>query len=163
MTERKDGYAASDPVTAMLKDQGVDVFNHYLSGTSIVTGGRINLAGSELVYKVEPDDTVMIVFYRRLNKRSSLKNSFRDLVGFCALVADNVPAIKFISGKAEPLLRSSKDGISKERLLAMYNRHIGTELKAGWLYFDLDQYRYRTADSEKHHLRWIDKVLKNKS
>ena len=159
MTVRADVYQGQDPVTCLLNAKGITVRNHYLSGTTIVTGGAVRLNACELVYRMDDNETVIIVFYCRLNPAVGLKNSFRDLISFCALIAEELPAVRFITGKAEPLASRDSGAISKERLLAMYRRHIGTSLRDDWLYFELDDYRYRNKGMDKK-VEWIRHVLK---
>ena len=121
------------------------MFCRYLTGTSLVTGGRIRLLNAELVYRVEPEDTVLILLYRRLSVRKGLKNSFRDLLVFCALIADEVASIRFIKAKAIPWPEARgkvmERGMEPERLQTLYCQHIGTRQANGWLYFDLNDYR----------------------
>ncbi|WP_263079325.1 hypothetical protein [Endozoicomonas sp. Mp262] len=151
-------YIEPDPVTEMLRGQGNEVYNHYLAGTSIVIGGRIQWVDCELVYRVEPADTLIIVLFQRLHERAGLKNSFRDLVRFCDFIAGHVPEINTVTGTTIPTLTAAEGGIAAERLLAMYRRYIAMELRDGCVYFDLKRYREKkrryTADYS-----WITKVV----
>lgn len=153
-------YDVPDPVTVMLQQQGAAVYNHYLSGTSIVVGGAVKLMDCQLVYRVEPADTLIIILFQRLQKRAGLKNSFRDLIRFCDFIADHVPEIDLISGTTLPTLSVAQGGIAAERLRAMYRRYIAMELREGKVYFDLKAYRQKKKAASAGYF-WINRVVRD--
>ena len=134
MTEKeRKPYPENDPVTEFLRNAGYEVSSYFMGSTSLLLGARFEYHGFEIVYRVK-EDTIIMIIYRRLNKSAnSLKNSFEPFVWFAERLIYDIPEIKFMRGKPDPLPakkagKTRKDShLNVKKLLRFYCDIMGAE------------------------------------
>jgi type III secretion system regulator LcrR len=141
----KGSYKANDRVTQKLRSLGYEVNDYKLSGTSLILGGSFCTKCSEIVYRVEQDDTVIIVVYRRTAPRQGLASPFADIIWFIELLTDESLGIRRVKAMIRQLFKDVKDGLSARRMKQFYIEYLGgrtLDWEDGdeWLYLDLKNY-----------------------
>ena len=136
-------YPVNDPVTLFLRAKGIEVSAYYMGNTSLLLGGRFERNGFEIVYRVD-DNKLIIVIYRRIGETAGgLKNSFSTFLWFAERLVYDIPEIHFLRGNPEALSTLNGRGLNTSRLLRFYSHLMGGEPdeELGWYCFDLQNYQ----------------------
>ncbi|WP_299731260.1 hypothetical protein [uncultured Endozoicomonas sp.] len=139
----KKPYPEDDPVTRFLRDFGYEVSAYYMGSTSLLLGASFEYNGFEIVYRVE-GDTIIMVIYRRLDDSAKgLKNSFEPFIWFSERLIYDIPEIKFMRGKPNALPALKDSALSSQKLLRFYCHLMGAEPdpQIGWYRFELANYK----------------------
>lgn len=139
----KKPYPEDDPVTLFLRGLGFEVSAYYMGSTSLLLGASFEYKESEIVYRVE-GDTIIIVIYHRLNNTAiGLKNSFEPFIWFSERLVYDIPEIKFMRGKPNALPALKDSALSSQKLLRFYCHLMGAEpdRQIGWYRFELANYK----------------------
>ncbi len=120
-------------------------------------GWKISLGRTHFVYRVPADaaDVFYIVRIERAVGRTALHSPFLDLVRLLHLVQTSDCGIRWIRGHVEPVKDRPTDALSRERILAFYQRyltavHDGVENGIAWYGGDLTTFSWQ---SEKRKVR----------
>lgn len=149
----------ADCVTEYLKQEGYRVVDEMMGNSPIKLGNAVYWRYSKFTYKVEPEDTLVIICYERLGLQRGLGNGFRDIFEWLTAIKENVKAIKHVTGRVNALVATEvKNGLSTEKLLRFYRDIMQSpsadEMGESWFRFDLDTLKnfrshYR-ANAKKH-------------
>ncbi len=136
-------YPVNDPVTVFLRDRGFEVSAYYMGNTSLLLGARFELNGFEIVYRVDDDKLIIVIYQRITAAASGLKNGFAPFLWFAERLAYDIPEIRFLRGNPEALSTFSDKGLSTAKLLRFYSHLMGGEPdeELGWYCFDLLNYQ----------------------
>ncbi len=149
-------YPVDDPVTQFLQAQGFEVSAYYMGNTSLLLGARFEYQGLEIVYRVE-DDTLIMVIYRRLNNtKNGLKNIFEPFIWFSERLIYDIPEIRFMRGHPNALTSPDNKNLSTRKLHRFYRHLMGAEPdpEPGWYRFELANYKtMRQRQKERRQKR----------
>ena len=136
-------YPADDPVTRFLQAKGFEVSAYYMGNTSLLLGARFEYQCIEIVYRVE-DDTLIMVIYRRLNSaENGLKNIFEPFIWFSERLIYDIPEIRFMRGNPNALTLPDGKNLTTGKLHRFYRHLMGAEPdpELGWYRFELANYK----------------------
>lgn len=120
-------------------------------------GWQLTVGRTRFVYRVPPEspDILYIVLIERGTARQALHSPFSDLVRLLQLIQRSAAGIRWIRDHVEPSKRRPADALSRERILAFYQRYlttvsIGCDHGLEWFGGDLSAFSWST---EKRKVR----------
>lgn len=136
------GDDAFDGLNRVLREHGVKTRPYCLPNSSLVVGEVFQRDGYELVFRLEENQILILVAYRRIRARQGLANPFRILLWFMELLCIPESGVRTI--KALPLAPVSGKGprLSTQQLYAFYRHYLGGrpaehDGEPGWLALDV--------------------------
>jgi type III secretion system regulator LcrR len=134
-----------DILTNYFTKNNIKVRDYYWNSTSLWLGNRIEHGDKEIIYRIEKD-TVIVVIYRRISKKiNNLHNPFRSFIWFVETIVNNIPKIRYIKGQVDALTLNNDNALTSARLIDYYCRIMGGlidgSLLSGYLWFDLKNYQ----------------------
>ena len=122
-----------------------------------VLGWSLRFGDTHLVYRIPPDEpeVLYIVLIERGTSRQNLRSPFAAIVRFLSLVQESQCGVRWIRGHVEPSRRRPDDALSRERILAFYQRYltavsVGVENGIEWFGGDLQAFSW---SQEKRKIR----------
>lgn len=135
MTFAKTIPAQDDPIRAALIDRNITVRDHYLAdlpGGGMYLGPHFPICHCELIYRLTDAQDLLLVLYRRLERTSSLRNPFADLIWFLQLATQPRFGLTRVLGHISTLSYRHDQGLSEERLVRFYQGFF----HADWVKYD---------------------------
>jgi type III secretion system regulator LcrR len=134
-----------DILTKYFIKNNIKVTDYYWNNTSLWLGNRIEHYDKEIIYRIE-QDTIILVIYRRTSKKiNNLQNPFKSFIWLVETIAYNIPDIRYIKGQVDALTLNNDNVLSSARLINYYCRIMGGiidgSLLSGYLWFDLRKYK----------------------
>ncbi|WP_066015332.1 hypothetical protein [Endozoicomonas atrinae] len=148
-------YPVDDPVTRFLQAQGFEVSACYMGSTSLLLGARFEYQDVEIVYRVE-NDTLIMVIYRRLNSAEhGLKNIFEPFIWFSERLIYDIPEIRFMRGNPDALPAPDGKNLTTRKLHRFYRHLMGAEPdpEPGWYRFELVNYKTMRQRQKERRLK----------
>ena len=148
-----------DCVTEFLKREGYRVVDEMMGNSPIKLGNAVFWRHSKFTYKVEPEDTLVIICYERMGKQRGLGNGFRDIFEWLTAIKNNLKQIKQVTGRVNALVATDvSNGLTTDKLLRFYRDIMQSpsadEIGESWFRFELDDLKnFRThyrANAVKH-------------
>jgi hypothetical protein len=139
--------SAPDCVYAALTAEGIILAEERLfEHSALFAGYRFEIAQAEIVYRMHDPQTVVIIRYRtHPHDRKNLANPFRGMHWFLQFLCRSELGVKRVMGLVDTTLYQEQGGLTAERLLHVYQHHMGGRLidfdGARWVYQDLVDYR----------------------
>ncbi len=113
-------------------------------------GWQLTLGRTRFVYRVpeETPDIFYIVRIERADGRHGLHSPLLDMVRLLRLIKTSDAAIRWIRGHVEPVKNRPADALSRERLIAFYQRYLtavstGFENGVEWYGGDLTAFSWQ--------------------
>jgi hypothetical protein len=120
-------------------------------------GWQIVVGRTTFVYRVPPEtpDVLYIVLIERGAGRQALHSPFADMVRLLRLIQHSATGIRWIRGHVEPTKTRPANALSRERILAFYQRYlttvsVGFENGIEWFGGDLAAFSWA---AEKRNIR----------
>lgn len=112
-------------------------------------GWQIVVGRTRFVYRVPRDapDILYVVLIERAVSRAALHSPLRDMVRLLQWIQQSDASIRWIRGHVEPVARRPPDALSRERLIAFYERYLtavstGVENGVEWYGGDLTRFSW---------------------
>lgn len=143
MTEERQPYPENDPVTRFLRDKGFEITAYYMGSTSLLIGGRVEYDGCEIIYRVEGDVVIPVIYRRIESAPKGLKNRSRALLWFIERLAYDIPEIRYVRGNLDPVPARDNDGLSIKKMYRFCFELLGAahDPEPGWYRIDLSRYQ----------------------
>lgn len=95
----------------------------------LMEGWRFEALGAELIWRLVPPDSVLLVRYRRLAGGYGLRNQFRAILWFVEFLAErrNRLGVRRVVGTVDTSQFRAEGGLDDDRLFRFY-AHCGTRL-----------------------------------
>ncbi|MFO1450195.1 MAG: hypothetical protein U1F61_18695 [Opitutaceae bacterium] len=120
-----------------------------------VVGWQVRLGRTRFVYRVpaESPEVLYIVLIERADDREGLHSPFADLVRLLRLIQTSGAGVTWIRGHVEPTRKRPQDALTRERILAFYQRYLtavstGFENGIEWFGGDLSTFSW-TAEKRR--------------
>lgn len=135
-----------EPIRGALEACGLRTADSYLfdhPGSEFI-GPQFRIRSCEMAYRLPEPGLMLLVLYRRLERRRSIGNPFADLFWFLSLVSQPRFGLHRIMGYIDTLEFADEKGLSEHRLALFYERIFNT----GRTKYDGDVWLYRDVDDE---------------
>jgi type III secretion system regulator LcrR len=154
---QKTEQGVDDRVTRRLRELGHEIHSYRISEKGPVLGMYIITGNSKIAFRMEDDDTLVVVLYQRVGPRQGLGNPFKDIICFLEFLRCDDLFIQRVRALIKPSYRKRPEDLSMERMKRFCMKYLGGRPVPGewgddWLCLDLKDYKpMRELRKTRHH------------